>query len=199
MSERPKLTGLLGRIDAFIEREVAPLEAEHPEFFDHRREFARSDLERGGAPIREWEEVLVEMMRRADAAGLYRFALPAELGGSGGTNLEMAVIREHLANKPIGLHFDLQSESACVGNFPVVLVLHALGSAEQRELIEPLIRHELACGLPTDAPGFDVRYHHWTFNMPTDHSEVELRDARVPDAAIIGEERRVRPSADRLR
>ena len=91
MSERPKLTGLLGRIDAFIEREVAPLKAEHPEFFDHRREFARSDLERGGAPIREWEEVLVEMMRRADAAGLYRFALPAELGGSGGTNLEMAV------------------------------------------------------------------------------------------------------------
>ena len=67
------------------------------------------------------------MMRRADAAGLYRFALPAELGGADGTNLEMAAIREHLANKPLGLHSDLQTESSCVGNFPIVLVLHALG------------------------------------------------------------------------
>ncbi|HUE29075.1 MAG TPA: acyl-CoA dehydrogenase family protein [Solirubrobacteraceae bacterium] len=252
MEQRPDLPDVLQRIETFIERELAPLEAEHPEFFDHRREFARTDLERGGAPSREWQKLLVEMMRRADAAGLYRFALPAELGGSDGTNLEMAVIREHLANKPIGLHSDLQSESACVGNFPIVLVLHALGSPEQRELIEPLLRHELACGfgltepghgsdatwlestavrdgldwvingakrfntgmhvaqydivfartsgepgdaagitaflVATDTPGFEVRYHHWTFNMPTDHSEVELRDVRVPSTAIIGEE-----------
>jgi alkylation response protein AidB-like acyl-CoA dehydrogenase len=248
------LDALLARIDAFIERELAPLETEHPEFFDHRREFARTDVTRGGAPAREWEELLVEMMRRADTAGLYRFALPAELGGSDGTNLEMAMIREHLANKPLGLHSDLQSESACVGNFPIVLVLHSLGSPEQRELIEPLIRHEIACGfgltepghgsdatwlettaerdgedwvingakrfntgmhaaqydivfartsgepggargitaflVRADTPGFEVRYHHWTFNMPTDHSEVELRDVRVPGSAIIGEEGR---------
>jgi alkylation response protein AidB-like acyl-CoA dehydrogenase len=248
------LDALLARIDAFIERELAPLETEHPEFFDHRREFARTDVTRGGAPAREWEELLVEMMRRADNAGLYRFALPAELGGSDGTNLEMAMIREHLANKPLGLHSDLQSESACVGNFPIVLVLHSLGSPEQRELIEPLIRHEIACGfgltepghgsdatwlettagrdgedwvingakrfntgmhaaqydivfartsgepggargitaflVRADTPGFEVRYHHWTFNMPTDHSEVELRDVRVPGSAIIGEEGR---------
>ena len=254
MAQRRDLNELLDEIDAFIERELAPLEAEHPQFFDHRREFARTDLKRGGAPVREWEELLVEMMRRADAAGLYRFALPAELGGSDGSNFEMSVIREHLANKPLGLHSDLQSESACVGNFPIVLVLHALGSPEQRELIEPLCRHEVACGfglteprhgsdatwlestavrdggdwvingvkrfntgmhvaqydivfartsgepgdargitaflVPTDAAGFDVRYHHWTFNMPTDHSEVELRDVRVPDTAIIGEEGR---------
>jgi len=84
VAERRDLQGLLERIDAFIERELVPLEAEHLEFFDHRREFARTDLERGGAPVREWEELLVEMMRRADAAGLYRFALPAELGGSDG-------------------------------------------------------------------------------------------------------------------
>ena len=75
------LDELLERIDAFIERELAPLQAEHPEFFDHRREFARTDLERGGAPAREWDELLVETTRRADAAGLYRFALPTELGG----------------------------------------------------------------------------------------------------------------------
>jgi alkylation response protein AidB-like acyl-CoA dehydrogenase len=247
-------SALLAEIDSFIERELRPLEHEHPQFFDHRREFARTDVDRGGIPNREWEALLVEMMRRADAAGLYRFALPAELGGSNGTNLEMAVIREHLANKPLGLHSDLQTESACVGNFPIVLVLHALGSPEQRQLIEPLIRHETACAfgltepdhgsdatwlettatrdgeewvidgakrfntgmhvaqydivfartsgepgagrgitaflVPTDSEGFEVPYHHWTFNMPSDHAEVVLKDVRVPHSAIVGEEER---------
>jgi alkylation response protein AidB-like acyl-CoA dehydrogenase len=42
--------------------------------------------------------------------------------------------------------------------------------------------------VPTDAPGFEVLYHHWTFNMPSDHSEVALTEVRVPDSAIIGEE-----------
>jgi alkylation response protein AidB-like acyl-CoA dehydrogenase len=246
------LPALLARIDEFIERELTPLQDEHPQYFDHRREFARTDIENGGAPVKEWEALLVEMMRRADAAGLYRFALPSELGGSEGTNREMAAIREHLANKPLGLHSDLQTESSCVGNFPIVLVLHALGSPEQKEMIEPLIRHEVACGfglteprhgsdatwletrarrnggdwvingakrfntgmhvathdvvfartsgkdgdprgitaflVPTDAPGLEVLYHHWTFNMPSDHSEVALTEVRVPDSAIIGEE-----------
>ncbi len=246
------ITSFLERIDAFIERELRPLQEEHPQYFDYRREFARTDVEQGGAPVREWEELLVEMMRRADAAGLYRYPLPSALGGSDGTNLEMANIREHLANKPLGLHSDLQTESSCVGNFPIVLVLHALGSDEQKGLIEPLLRHEVACAfglteprhgsdatwletnarrdgsdwvingakrfntgmhvaqydivfartsgesgsprgitaflVPTDSPGFDVLYHHWTFNMPSDHSEVSLTDVRVPDSAVVGEE-----------
>ena len=105
---------------------------EHPEYFDHRREFARTDVEQRRAPRREWDELLVEMMRRADAAGIYRHALPAELGGADGTNLDMAIIREHLASKPLGLHSDLQTESACVGNFPIVLVLHALRGRPSR-------------------------------------------------------------------
>ena len=246
------LPALLARIDSFIEGQVRPLQDEHPEYFDHRREFARTDLERGGIPKREWEELLLEMVRRADAAGLYRFALPSELGGSDGTNVEMAVIRQHLANKPLGLHSDLQTETSCVGNFPIVLVLHALGSAEQRELIGPLLRHEVACAfgltepghgsdatwlqtravrdgedwvingakrfntgmhvatydmvfartsgdpgdprgitaflVPSDAPGLEVPFHHWTFNMPSDHAEVILNGVRVPHSAIVGQE-----------
>src|SRR3954471_18587788 len=139
------IRALLAELDAFIEREIRPLEEEHPEYFDHRREFARTDVENGGAPRRGGGEVLVGVMGPADAAGDYRpraaaagisrHALPPELGGAGGTTLDMAVIREHLANKPLGLHSDLQTESAAVGNFPIVLVFHALGSAEQKELI----------------------------------------------------------------
>jgi acyl-CoA dehydrogenase len=39
----------------------------------------------------------------------------------------------------------------------------------------------------TDAPGFDVPYYHWCFNMPTDHGEVTLDGVHVPDAAVLGE------------
>ena len=41
--------------------------------------------------------------------------------------------------------------------------------------------------VPTDAPGFNVPYYWWTFNMPTDHGEVELKDVRVPADAVLGE------------
>ena len=41
--------------------------------------------------------------------------------------------------------------------------------------------------VPTDTPGFSVPYYWWTFNMPTDHGEVELKDVRVPDDAVLGE------------
>jgi alkylation response protein AidB-like acyl-CoA dehydrogenase len=42
--------------------------------------------------------------------------------------------------------------------------------------------------VPTDTPGFEIPYFHWTFNMPTDHAELDLTDVRVPDDAILGEE-----------
>src|ERR1044072_2201421 len=41
--------------------------------------------------------------------------------------------------------------------------------------------------VPTDTPGFSVPYYWWTFNMPTDHGEVELTDVRVPADAVLGE------------
>src|SRR6266699_7162309 len=104
---------LLHDLDDFIEAEIKPLEEQDDNirFFDHRREFARTDVENGGVPRKEWYELLGEMRRRADAAGLLRWGLPAALGGSDGSNLGMAVIREHLAAKGLGLHNDLQNES----------------------------------------------------------------------------------------
>jgi acyl-CoA dehydrogenase len=247
------LTTLLGELDDFIEAEIKPLEQQDDNirFFDHRREFARTDLERGGVPTHEWEALLAEMRRRADKAGFLRYGLPTEIGGRGGGNLDMAVIREHLAAKGLGLHNDLQNESSIVANLPFALILHEFGTPEQRELIEGVItgEHFVAFGLtepdhgsdatwmettarrdgdewvingakrfnsgmheathdvvfartsgedgklkgitaflvPTDTPGLNVDFHWWTFNMPTDHSEVSLNDVRVPDSAILGE------------
>lgn len=105
-----ELQMLLERLDAFIAVEIAPLQAEddNVRFFDHRREWERTDFDRGGLPRPEWEALLGEVRCRADRAGWLRFGLPAKVGGRDGSNLAMAMIREHLARLGLGLHNDLQ-------------------------------------------------------------------------------------------
>jgi alkylation response protein AidB-like acyl-CoA dehydrogenase len=246
------LPGLLAEMDAFIEAEIKPLEREHIQYFDQRRENARTDWDNGGIPRREWEDLLGEMRKRADAAGWLRYGLPSQFGGRDGTNIDMAVIREHLAHRGLGLHNDLQDESSIVGNFPQVIMMDRFGTgAQKKEWTEALITGErsMAFGLtepnhgsdatwletraeadgdgwiingakrfntgvhrathdlvfartsgepgqargisaflvPIDTPGFTVPYYWWTFNMPTDHGEVELKDVRVPGEAVLGE------------
>ena len=134
-----EITAYLAELDTFIEREIKPLEQENDNirFFDHRREWARTDFENGGLPRTEWEDLLTEMRHRADRAGHYRFGLPKEYGGQDGSNLAMAVIREHLASKGLGLHNDLQNESSIVGNQPIVLMLRDFGTAEQQQTLIP--------------------------------------------------------------
>ena len=72
----------LAELDAFIDEDIRPLEKENIQFFDHRREHARTDWDNDGLPRREWEDLLDEMRRRADAAGHLRYALPKAIGGS---------------------------------------------------------------------------------------------------------------------
>ncbi|MFM9037290.1 MAG: acyl-CoA dehydrogenase family protein [Actinomycetota bacterium] len=243
----------LDELDEFIAREIAPLQAadDNERFFDHRREWARTDFDNDGVPRPEWEALLREMRRRADAAGWLRLALPPEFGGRNASNLEMAIIREHLATKGLGLHNDLQNESSVVGNFPTVLMMRDFGTDEQKAewmagfldgtkrlafgLTEPnhgsdatflettAVRdgdewvingmkrwnsglhhatHDIifartsgdpgspvgisAFLVPTDSPGFKVDFFWWTFNMPTDHAEVSMKDVRVPANALFG-------------
>jgi acyl-CoA dehydrogenase len=252
-----ELAAYLAELDEFIELQIRPLEQQddNVRFFDHRREDARTDWDRGGLPSREWEALLAEAVRRADAAGHYRYAFPAEYGGRDGTNLGMAVIREHLAGKGLGLHCDLQNEHMIVGNNVGLLLMLRYGTAEQRaEWTEELAagRQGFAFGItepehgsdatfmetratreghswvingektwntgvhaashdlifartggddgdgdgitaflvPVDSPGFTVEEYLWTFNMPTDHARITLRDVRVPDRAVFGGEGR---------
>ncbi|WP_374577040.1 acyl-CoA dehydrogenase family protein [Phenylobacterium sp.] len=131
----PELVAYLAELDAFIEAQIKPLENENDNirFFDHRREYERTDWEAGGLPKREWEELLAEARRRADAAGHLRYAWPAEMGGKNGSNLDMAVIREHLAAKGLGLHNDLQNEHSIVGNNPFILMFKEFATNAQYE------------------------------------------------------------------
>ena len=56
----------LDALDAFIEKEIKPLQAQddNERFFDHRREWARTDFENDGVPRADWEALLREMRRR---------------------------------------------------------------------------------------------------------------------------------------
>ena len=130
-----ELTTYLGELDAFIAREIAPLQAQddNQRFFDHRREWARTDFDAGGLPRREWEALLAEARHRADRAGHLRFALPKAYGGRDGSHLWMAVIREHLAAQGLGLHNDLQNEHSIVANNPFVLMFRDFGTPAQRD------------------------------------------------------------------
>lgn len=135
------ITEYLTELDRFIESEIQPLEMadDNIRFFDHRREDARTDWGREGLPDPEWESLLAEARRRADAAGHYRYSLPASCGGSDGSNLAMAAIREHLAHKGLGLHNDLQNEHSIVGNQVGALLMLEYGTAQQKaEWVEDL-------------------------------------------------------------
>ncbi|HEX2591522.1 MAG TPA: acyl-CoA dehydrogenase family protein [Rhizomicrobium sp.] len=146
---------LLADIDAFIDREITPLQKQddNDRFFDHRREWARTDFEHGGLPRTEWEELLREMRRRADKAGFLRLALPEEYGGKNIGNLAMAIIREHLATKGLGLFNDLQNESSVVGNFPQILMFRDFGTEEQKkEFLWGQLEGRTRCGFGLTEP-----------------------------------------------
>jgi acyl-CoA dehydrogenase len=139
-----RLTQYLAELDQFIEREIKPLERENDNirFFDNRRENARTDWEAGGLPSEDWIALRAEATRRADAAGHYRYGLSRAYGGREGSNLDMAVIREHLNRKGLGLHNDAASKHAIVGIVPILtaqLILEFGTPAQQQKLLPRLI------------------------------------------------------------
>jgi alkylation response protein AidB-like acyl-CoA dehydrogenase len=172
-----ELVRYLAELDDFIEREIRPLEEQDDNlrFFDHRREDARTDWERGGLPSEEWERLLAEARRRADAAGHYRYAFPKEYGGRDGDNLGMAIIREHLAARGLGLHNDLQNEHSIVGNNVGLLLMLHYGSEEQKaDWVDGLARGTRGFAFGITEPGHG-----------SDATHMETRAVREGDTWVI--------------
>ncbi|MEM9254731.1 MAG: acyl-CoA dehydrogenase family protein [Pseudomonadota bacterium] len=128
------VAAFLQEIDTFIEDKILPLERrdDNCRFFDHRREDARTDWERGGLPNEGWETLLHTARQLAIKAGIYSYPFPSEHGGRDGSNLGMAIIREHLAAKGLGLHNDLQNEHSIVGNNVGLLLMLEYGTESQQ-------------------------------------------------------------------
>ena len=150
-------------LDDFIEREIKPLENKNDNirFFDYRREDARTDWDREGLPNEEWEALLAEARKLADKAGHLRYPLPKEYGGQEGTNLGMAIIREHFAAQGLGLHNDLQTEHSIVGNNVGLLLMLAYGTDEQKDEWIPLLlegKRGFAFGITEPNHGSDATH-----------------------------------------
>lgn len=175
------VTTLLKRLDSFIDEVIRPLEQtdDNVRFFDHRREDARTDWERDGLPNVAWEALLAKAKRLADDAGFYRYPFPKQYGGMDGTNLGMAIIREHLAAKGLGLHNDLQNEHSIVGNNIGLLLMLEYGTKEQKaEWINDLAegRRGFAFGITEPDHGSDATH-------------METRAVREGDEWIINGEK----------
>lgn len=56
----PDLLSHLSSIDSFIQSKILPVQhsGDNNRFFDHRREYARTDWDNDGVPRKEWEELL---------------------------------------------------------------------------------------------------------------------------------------------
>ncbi len=128
------IVDFLSEVDDFIDAKIKPLEqtGDNIRFFDHRREDARTDWDREGLPNEEWEQLLRKAKSLAIEAGIFSYPFPEEHGGRNGNNLGMAIIREHLAAKGLGLHNDLQNEHSVVGNNIGLLLMLEYGTEAQK-------------------------------------------------------------------
>ena len=102
-------------------------------FFDHRREDARTDWDRGGLPNEEWEALLARgppAGRRGRPLPLRRS--PRSTAARTARTSAWPIIREHFATKGLGLHNDLQNEHSIVGNNVGLLLMLEHGTDEQK-------------------------------------------------------------------
>ena len=176
-----EISDYLVEVDKFIDDVIKPLENkdDNIRFFDHRREDARTDWERGGLPNEEWEALIEEAKRLADEAGHYRYALPKEYGGKDGTNLGMAIIRDHLAAKGLGLHNDLQNEHSVVGNTVSVSLMLIYGTeAQKAEWVDGMLARTKSFAWGITEP-----------NHGSDATHMETTAKRVGDEWVINGEK----------
>lgn len=169
-----EIASFLVELDQFIADKIVPLQQadDNMRFFDHRREDARTDWEREGLPNEEWETLLYRAKQLAIAAGIFSYPFPKEHGGRDGTNLGMAIIREHLTGKGLGLHCDLQNEHSVVGNNIGLLLMLEYGTpAQQEEWLEGLktATKGFAFGITEPEHGSDATWMETTAVRDGDH------------------------------
>ncbi|MEZ5726813.1 MAG: acyl-CoA dehydrogenase family protein [Burkholderiaceae bacterium] len=159
----PDLAGRLAELDRFIEAEIVPLQTrdDNMRFFDHRREWARTDFERDGLPRPEWEALLRESRRLADAKAP---ALRAAGRLWRARRLQPVDGRDSaaLGRQGLGLHADLQTEHSIVANSPIVLMLRdfwhagAAGRLHSRPVADETLR--VTFGLTEPQHGSDATH-----------------------------------------
>jgi acyl-CoA dehydrogenase len=124
----PKVQELKARVVEFMARHVYPAEAEIA---------AQSDLVRAGVP---YPPLIVELRKKAKAAGLWNLFLPDEHYGAGLTNWEYGILCEEMGRSPLAaMAFNCAAPDT--GNMEI---LAEFGSDEQRRRwLEPLLAGDI--------------------------------------------------------
>jgi acyl-CoA dehydrogenase len=121
---------LRGRVQAFMDRHVYPVEMEALRALD--------DEVRPGVP---YPEILVELRERARSEGLWNLFMPDERYGAGLSNAEYGVLCEQMGRSPAIAPMVFNCSAPDTGNMEI-LAEH--GTGEQRERwLEPLLEGEI--------------------------------------------------------
>jgi acyl-CoA dehydrogenase len=129
-----EIQATLDELDAFIEAEIKPPRGpgrQHPVLRPPPR-VGPDRLRPAAPPEPEWEALLPRCAAGPTPPGGCAWPCPKEYGGRSASNLGMAIIREHLAHKGLGLHNDLQNEHSIVGNNVGLLLMRNYGTESRR-------------------------------------------------------------------
>lgn len=134
---RPEIAELCKAVQAFIDREVIPLED------------ANRELVHAGEVNNEFFELCRTIMMRSIDAGFYAMFMPQDVGGQGLGEYEMCLVREVVARN--GRHLAM----LMLGELPFGpnKMLYALADTYQREkYLMPLMRGEVTTGIALTEP-----------------------------------------------
>src|SRR3954453_20485999 len=119
-SPSPRVEELRGRIDAFLDEHVYPVELEALKALDEEV--------RPGVP---YPRILVELRERAKAEGLWNLFLPDERYGPGLTNWEYGMLCEQMGRSPAVAPTTFNCSAPDTGNAEILAEHGTEGQAER--------------------------------------------------------------------
>ena len=125
----PQVEELLGRVRAFMEEHVYPVEGEVMQALD-------DEVQPGVA----YPRILVEIRERAKAEGLWNLFLADEQYGPGLTNWEYGMLCEEMGRSPVAAPMSFNCAAPDTGNMEI-LVDHGTDEQKQR-FLAPLLEGE---------------------------------------------------------
>jgi len=140
-------------IDDFIDREVAPLEEQHPEFLGE--DYQRHIVDEDHRQVPEYREVVETIRKKSVEAGFYGMTMPEEVGGGGVDILTRGIVGEHVSNRPPGFHGAIFGGAG--GPTPILL---AANEEQREEYLDPLMAGEITTCFALTEPdhGSDPHY-----------------------------------------
>ena len=134
---------ILNSLDEFIEREVAPLEAD----LEAKVRNPRLGRRPNGQPTEEVIEAIREIRRKSGEAGFYAMRMPEEVGGENVSTATWYAAKRHIASKGRGL-----AEHVLKGpEGPNPLLLHA-DDDQAEQYLEPVVRGEKSTAFAQTEP-----------------------------------------------